>query len=51
MVKKDILSKLQLLDELSEYFNVSFQSDDCETIGGLIAQNMGHVPKKVKKVL
>ena len=34
------------LDELSEYFNVSFQSDDCETIGGLIAQNMGHVPKK-----
>ena len=34
------------LDELSDYFNVSFQSDDCETIGGLIAQNMGHVPKK-----
>ncbi len=34
------------LDELSEYFNVSFRSDDCETIGGLIAQNMGHVPKK-----
>ena len=34
------------LDELSEYFNVSFQSEDCETIGGLIAQNMGHVPKK-----
>ncbi len=34
------------LDELSEYFNVSFHSDDCETIGGLIAQNMGHVPKK-----
>ncbi len=34
------------LDELSEYFNVSFQSDDCETIGGLIAQTMGHVPKK-----
>ena len=39
------------LDELSEYFNVSFQSDDCETIGGLIAQNMGHVPKKGKKPL
>ena len=34
------------LDELSKYFNVSFQSEDCETIGGLIAQNMGHVPKK-----
>ena len=34
------------LDELSDYFGVSFQTEDCETIGGLVAKSMGHVPKK-----
>jgi len=34
------------LDELSEYFCASFHTEDCETIGGLVAKNMGHVPKK-----
>ena len=34
------------LDELSLYFGVSFQTGDCETIGGLVGKNMGHVPEK-----
>lgn len=34
------------LDDFNEYFDAHYKEDDVETIGGLISQAFGHVPKR-----
>lgn len=38
------------LEEFNEYFKTKFGSDQCETIGGLVLQNFGHIPKRNEEV-
>lgn len=41
VVKADIA-----LEEFDEYFNVSFDQADCESIGGFVIKHLGHIPKR-----
>ena len=32
------------IDDINEYFNLELSSEDYESIGGLILENLGHLP-------
>lgn len=34
------------LEEFDEYFNVEFDQEDCESIGGLVIKHLGYIPKR-----
>ena len=34
------------LDEFSEYFNLKFDDEDVDTIGGLVVKYLGHIAKE-----
>lgn len=38
------------IDDFNEYFESSFEDDDLDTIGGLVTQALGHLPKRGEKV-
>lgn len=38
------------LDDFNDYFNANFNEDDADTIGGIILQHFGHMPKKGEQV-
>ena len=38
------------IEDFNEYFNVSFSNDEFSTIGGLIIQAFGHLPKRDEKI-
>lgn len=42
--KQFAVKALTPLEKFNEYFNSNFE-EDCDTIGGLLMQNFGHVPK------
>ncbi|CAM8399835.1 HlyC/CorC family transporter [Candidatus Methylopumilus planktonicus] len=39
------------IQDFNEYFNVSFSNDEFSTIGGLIIQAFGHLPKRDEKII
>ena len=39
------------IEDFNEYFNVSFSNDEFSTIGGLIIQAFGHLPKRDEKII
>ncbi|MFC1684825.1 HlyC/CorC family transporter [Pseudomonadota bacterium] len=38
------------IDDFNEYFESSYEDDDLDTIGGLVTQALGHLPKRGEKV-
>jgi len=38
------------IDDFNEYFESGFEDDDLDTIGGLVTQALGHLPKRGEKV-
>ena len=40
------VSALTDLDNFNEYFEADYEDGDVETIGGLVAQAFGHLPKR-----
>ena len=38
------------IEDFNEYFNVSFSNEEFSTIGGLIIQSFGHLPKRDEKI-
>lgn len=38
------------LEDFNEYFNVQFDDDDADTIGGLVLHKFGHMPKKGEEI-
>ena len=38
------------IEDFNEYFNISFSNDEFSTIGGLIIQAFGHLPKRDEKI-
>ncbi len=34
------------IDDINEYFNLNLKSDDYESIGGIILENLGHLPQQ-----
>ena len=38
------------IEDFNKYFNVSFSNDEFSTIGGLIIQAFGHLPKRDEKI-
>lgn len=38
------------LEEFNEYFKTKLDSEQCETIGGLVLQNFGHIPKRNEEI-
>ena len=40
------VSALTDLDDFNEYFEAEYDDADVETIGGLVAQAFGHLPKR-----
>jgi magnesium and cobalt transporter len=45
-----IINALTPIEDFNEYFNASFEDDDCDTIGGLIVQRLEHFPKRGEKL-
>ena len=39
------------IEDFNEYFNVSFSNEEFSTIGGLIIQAFGHLPKRDEKII
>ena len=40
------IQALTSIEEFNEYFNTNFSDNDFDTIGGLVTQQFGHVPKR-----
>lgn len=41
-----VVKALVALEDFNEYFNTNYQSDDIDTIGGLVMSELGEVPKR-----
>jgi magnesium and cobalt transporter len=41
-----IVKALIPIDEFNEHFNSEFDDEDCDTIGGIVLQHFGHLPKR-----
>ncbi|MFK5914237.1 MAG: transporter associated domain-containing protein [Woeseiaceae bacterium] len=39
------------LEEFNEHFKSSFNAEEFDTIGGIVMQNLGHVPKRDEKII
>jgi magnesium and cobalt transporter len=39
------------LDDFNEYFNCQFNENDADTIGGIVLQHFGHMPKKGEQII
>ena len=38
------------IEDFNNYFNLGFNEDDADTIGGIILQHFGHMPKKDEQI-
>lgn len=45
-----IINALTPIDEFNEHFSAHLQDSECDTVGGLMVQRLGHLPKKGEKV-
>ena len=45
------VKSLTELPDFNEYFNCGFNEDDADTIGGIVLQKFGHMPKKGETVV
>ncbi len=45
-----IIKALTPVEDFNEYFSVGFPEDDFDTLGGIITQHFGHLPKKDETV-
>ncbi len=45
-----IVKALTELDDFNSYFNTSFNKEEADTIGGIVLQKFGHMPKKAEFV-
>ncbi|MCV6605675.1 MAG: magnesium/cobalt efflux protein, partial [Porticoccaceae bacterium] len=45
-----IVKALTEIDDFNEYFDASFPSDEFDTIGGIVTQQFGHLPRKDEEV-
>ena len=45
-----IIKALTPIEEFNEYFKEKFSADDFDTVGGIVTQAFGHVPKRNEKV-
>jgi magnesium and cobalt transporter len=41
-----IIKALTPIEEFNEYFNSGLSEDDFDTIGGILMQSFGHLPKR-----
>lgn len=51
-IQKDIfqVNALTTIDDFNAYFDTDFSTDDFDTIGGLIVQQFGYLPKRDEKI-
>ena len=45
-----LVKALTPIDDFNEYFDVSFDEDEFDTIGGLVTNKFGHVPKRHESI-
>ena len=45
------MKALTELEDFDEYFNCQYNEADIDTIGGVVLQKFGHMPKKNEKVM
>ena len=45
-----IIKALTPVEDFNEYFSVGFPEDDFDTLGGIVTQHFGHLPKKDETV-
>jgi magnesium and cobalt transporter len=48
--KEFLVNALTPIEDFNEYFSADFADDECDTIGGLIVQQLEHFPKKGEKI-
>ena len=46
-----IVNALTPIEEFNQYFSAQFEDDECDTVGGLIVQQLEHFPKKGEKIV
>ncbi len=49
--KYALVKALTPIEDFNEYFEISFNDDEFDTIGGLVTNNFGHVPKRNESVV
>ena len=45
-----IVKALTPIDDFNDYFSISFPDEEFDTIGGIVTQQFGHLPKKDESV-
>ena len=45
-----IIKAILPIEEFNEHFSVSFEQENCDTMGGIVSQAMGHVPQRGESV-
>ena len=48
--KTFIVNPLTPIEEFNEFFNINFEHENFDTIGGLLLKKFSHVPKKGEKI-
>lgn len=48
--KEFTVNALTPIDEFNEFFSANLEDDECDTIGGLIVQQLEHFPKKGERI-
>jgi len=46
-----IANAMTRIDEFNEYFDTKFDDEDCDTIGGLVVKQLGHIAKEGEKCI
>ena len=45
-----VLRALTAIDEFNEYFSTNFSDNKYETVGGLIMNELGHMPRRLEEI-
>jgi magnesium and cobalt transporter len=48
---RTVVKALAPIEEFNDYFGTDFESDEFDTIGGLVANGFGHVPRRGESIL
>lgn len=48
--KKYILKAQMPIESFNEYFSTDFETDECDTIGGMMLKKLAHMPQKGEKI-
>jgi magnesium and cobalt transporter len=46
-----MINALTPIDDFNRYFKTDFTNDDFDTVGGLILQKLGHLPRRNEKII